>query len=142
MIIFPMFPYDEDNRPMADAEHLLKSYDIESLLDEIASADPPAYLHRCFAEGIAATRLSWIRVQQLAACAMVVDAVLTAHPYQALEGEMIADWREHYAAQFAQLKGLAARALQAALAGATSGEDPEALAELRQLEQRLEATAR
>ena len=131
-----MFPYGEDNGAVADAEHLLKSYDIESLLDEIASADPPAYLHRCFAEGIAATHLSWSRVQQLAACAMVVDAVAGAHDYEVLEHELIADWREHYAVQFAALKALAARAVQAAL-GAAAVEDTEALAELRQLEQRL-----
>ena len=36
--------------PMADFEHLVKSYDVSDLLDEIASADPPAYLRRCFAE--------------------------------------------------------------------------------------------
>ena len=124
---------------MADAEHLLISYDIDSLLDEIASADPPAYLHRCFAEGIATARLSWSRVQQLAACAMVVDAVASGHDYAALEHELIADWREHYAAEFVPLKAMAARALQTVLSGAAAAEDAEALAELRQLEQRLAA---
>ncbi|MFI4889478.1 MAG: hypothetical protein ACHQIL_03000 [Steroidobacterales bacterium] len=122
---------------MSDVEHLLKSYDIESLLDEIASADPPAYLHRCFAEGIAAALLSWSRLQQLAACAMVVDAVAGQHDYAAFEHELIADWRAHYAMEFVALKALAARALQYALNGAAAIEDTEALAELRQLEQRL-----
>jgi hypothetical protein len=134
-----MFPYGEDNGAVADAEHLLKSYDIESLLDEIASADPPAYLHRCFAEGIAAAYLSWGRVQQLAACAAVVDAVACGHDYPDLEHELIADWREHYAAQIGALKSLAARALQRVEGGAAAVEDPEALAELRQIGQRLGA---
>ena len=126
---------------MADAIHLLKSYDIDTLLDEIASADPRAYLHRCLAEGIATPRLSWPRVQQLAGCAIVVDAVVTPHDYAFLEHELIADWREHHAAEFAPLKSLAARALQTALhlAGNAAEADPDALAELRQLEQRLAA---
>ena len=37
---------------MAGFEHLLKSYDVSDTLDDIASADPPAYLRRCFAEGL------------------------------------------------------------------------------------------
>ena len=35
---------------MAGFDHLLKSYDVGDLLDEIASAEPPAYLRRLFAE--------------------------------------------------------------------------------------------
>jgi hypothetical protein len=31
---------------MASYEHLLKSYDVDDPLDEIASADPPAFLRR------------------------------------------------------------------------------------------------
>ncbi|GEM_PF-6307103 len=31
---------------MAAFEHLIESYDVGDLLDDIASADPPAYLHR------------------------------------------------------------------------------------------------
>ena len=46
-------------RSMAGFEHLVKSYDVGDLLDEIASADPPAYLRRCFAEGSSAPVLSW-----------------------------------------------------------------------------------
>jgi hypothetical protein len=139
MIIVPMFPYGEDNGAVADAEHLLKSFDIESLLDEIASADPPAYLHRCFAEGQAAATLSWARVQQLAACAMVIDAVAGGHVYAEFEQELIADWREHYQPKFAALKRQAAKALQAAIDRGAAPTDPEALGELRQLEQRLAA---
>ena len=124
---------------MADVIHLFRSYDIDTLLDEIASADPQAYLHRCLAEGIASPRLSWVRVQQLAGCALVVDAVVTRHDYDFLEHELIADWREHHAAGFAPLKSLAARALQTALRLAGNAADADALAELRQLEQRLAA---
>ena len=61
---------------MAGFEHLIKSYDVRDLLDDIASSDPPAYLRRCFAEGSSAPHLPWPRVQQLAVCAMVLDAVL------------------------------------------------------------------
>ncbi len=132
-----MFPYGEDNGAVADAEHLLKSYDIDALLDEIASADPPAYLHRCFAEGVATAQLSPVRIQELAACAMVLDAVADAHDYPALEQELIADWRERYLAQFAALKALAARALQGAIDRPAAPADQEALGELRELEHRL-----
>ena len=132
-----MFPYGEDNGAVADAEHLLKSFDIGSLLDEIASADPPAYLHRCFAEGVAGATLSWPRVQQLAVCAMVMDAVVGGHLYAEFEQELIADWREHYQPQFASLKALAVKALQAAIERGAAPADPDALGELRQLEQRL-----
>jgi hypothetical protein len=64
--------------PMAACEHLVKSYDIRALPDDIASADPPAYLRRCFAGGCSAPTLSWSRVQQIAICAMVLDAIVTA----------------------------------------------------------------
>ena len=43
---------------MAGFEHLIKSYDVRDLLDDIASSDPPAYLRRCFAEGCAAPQMS------------------------------------------------------------------------------------
>ena len=124
---------------MSDPLHLLRSYDIDALLDEVAGADPQSYLHRCLAEGVAAPRLSWQRVQQLAACAILIDAVATAHDYDFLEHELIADWREHRAADFRALKSLAARALQAALRQTASVPDADALAELRELEQRLAA---
>jgi hypothetical protein len=140
MFIVPMFPYGEDNGAVADAEHLLKSYDIGNLLDEIASADPPAYLHRLFAEDIATRLLSPARLQELAACALVIDAVANAHDYPGLEPELIADWRERYLNQFAALKPLAAKALQGAIERPAAPEDTEALGELRQLEHRLAGT--
>jgi len=100
---------------VAGFEHLLKSYDIGDLLDDIASADPPAYLRRCFAEGCSAPTLSWPRVQQLAACAMVLDAVLNTRDYEDFEAELIADWRLHYAVAFAKLRDSARLALRRAL---------------------------
>jgi hypothetical protein len=124
---------------VAESLHLLRSYDIDALLDEVAGADPPAYLRRCLAEGIAAPRLTWVRVQQLAACAILIDAVAASHDYDFLEHELIADWREHHAADFRGLKSLAARALQAALRQAASVADADAMTELRNLEQRLAA---
>ena len=124
---------------MTDTPHLLRSYDIDALLDEVVGADPQAYLRRCLAEGIATPRLSWSRVQQLAACAILVDAVAASHDYAFLEHELIADWREHRAADFRGLKSLATRALQAALRQAAAVPDAESLSELRELEQRLAA---
>ena len=141
---------------VAGFEHLLKSYDIGDLLDDIASADPPAYLRRCFAEGCSAPYLSWPRVQQLAACAMVLDAVVNTRDYQDFEAELIADWRLHYAGAFAKLRDSARLALRRALevnpaevpaevpaaAAAASAVDASAPAdvfgELRELEHRLD----
>ena len=92
--------------PMAAYEHLVKAYDISDLLDAIASADPPAYLRRCFAEGCSAPSLSWSRVQQLAVCVMVLDAVgSTDRDYEIFEHEMISDWRIHYASACVKLSG-------------------------------------
>jgi hypothetical protein len=108
------------------------------LLDDIASADPPAYLQRCFAEGSSASHLSWHRVQQLAACAVVLDAVANRHDYAELEPELIADWRVHYAARFSALKAAAVLALRRALDRDSATADPDSIAELTQLEQRLE----
>jgi hypothetical protein len=76
---------------MQDFANLLQSYDLRALVDEIASADPPAFLHRCFAEGLAAPRLSHAHVQELAGCAIVLDALLNERAYAALEPELIAD---------------------------------------------------
>ena len=76
--------------PMAAFEHLVKSYDVGDLLDDIASSDPPAYLRRCFAEGCAAAVLPWGRVQQLAVCAMVLDAIVHDRDYEFFEHELIA----------------------------------------------------
>jgi hypothetical protein len=97
-------------------DHLLKAYDITDLLDDIASSDPPAYLRRCFAEGDSAPYLSWPRVQQLAACAMVLDAVVNGRDYPGFEPELIADWRQHYAATLAKLRQPACAALRRIIA--------------------------
>ena len=117
---------------MAAYEHLVKSYNVSDLLDEIASADPPAYLRRCFAEGCSAASLSWSRVQQLAVCAMVVDSIVDARDYEIFEHELIADWRIHYAGACAKLKAGAVLALRRVLDRDRPG-DEDAAAELEQL---------
>ena len=119
-------------------EHLVKSYDVADLLDDIASADPPAYLRRCFAEGYSASRLSWTRVQQLAVCAMVLDAIVHGRDYEFFEHELIADWRIHYAGACAKLKDTAAQTLRRVLER-NRPQDPEAAAELEQLASSLAA---
>jgi hypothetical protein len=121
---------------MAGFEHLVKSYDVGDQLDDIASADPPAYLRRCFAEGWSAPALSWARVQQLAVCAMVLDAIINDRDYEFFEHELIADWRVHYAKACAKLKDLGVQALHRVLEHARP-EDPDAAAELETLANRL-----
>ena len=121
---------------MAGFEHLLESCDVGDMLDEIASADPPAYLRRCFAEGCSAPSLSWTRVQQLALCAMVLDAIVNHRDYAGLEPELIADWRLHYAQACGQMQALAILALRRAQETAKAP-DADAAAELAELEQRL-----
>ena len=118
--------------PMATYEHLVKSYDVGDLLDDIASADPPAYLRRCFAEGYSASLLSWGRVQQLAVCAMVLDAVVNGRDYELFEHELIADWRIHYASACAKLKDTAVQALRRVLER-DRPQDPDAAVELEHL---------
>jgi len=121
---------------MAGFEHLVKSYDVADLLDEVASADPPAYLRRCFAEGCSAPVLSWVRIQQLAVCAMILDAIVNDRDYENFEHELIADWRTHYAAACAPLKDTAVEALHRALEQ-DRPQDPEAAGELEQLAGRV-----
>jgi len=121
---------------MAAFEHLIQSYDVGDLLDEIASADPPAYLRRCFAEGSSAPALSWTRVQQLAVCAMVLDAIVNDRDYEFLERELIADWRVHYARACMKMKDTASQALHRVLEHDRPA-DPEAAAELETLANRL-----
>ena len=121
---------------MATYEHLVKSYDVGDLLDDIASADPPAYLRRCFAEGYSASLLSWGRVQQLAVCAMVLDAVVNGRDYELFEHELIADWRTHYASACAKLKDTAVQALRRVLER-DRPQDPDAAAELEHLASNL-----
>jgi hypothetical protein len=121
---------------MADFEHLLKSYDVGDLLDDIASSDPPAYLRRCFAEGISTPTLSFARVQQLAVCGMVLDSILNGRDYEILEPELIADWRAHYAQSCIRMKDTAVAALRRPTEQLRVS-DPEAAAELEELEHRL-----
>jgi hypothetical protein len=121
---------------MARFEHLLKSYDVSDMLDEIASADPPAYLRRCFAEGFSAPHLSWTRVQQLALCAIVLDSIVDDRDYDILEPELVADWRAHYGHDWAHMKDAAAAALRRAFDSARA-QDPDAAVELQELEHRL-----
>jgi hypothetical protein len=123
-------------RPMAGFEHLIQSYDVGDLLDEIASAEPPAYLRRCFAEGSSAPVLSWHRVQQLAVCAMVLDAIVNDRDYEFLEREMIADWRMHYARACMKIKDTALQALHRVLERDRPA-DQDAAAELETLANRL-----
>jgi hypothetical protein len=123
---------------MAIYEHLVKSYDVRDLLDDIASADPPAYLRRCFAEGCSAPTLSWTRVQQLAICAMVLDAIVNGRDYEIFEHELISDWRIHYAGSCAKLKDTAVQALRRALER-DRPQDPDSAAELEQLASSLSA---
>jgi hypothetical protein len=123
-------------RSMAGFEHLIQSYDVGDLLDEIASADPPAYLRRCFAEGSSAPVLSWTRVQQLAVCAMVLDAIVNDRDYEFLERELIADWRVHYARACMKMKDTASQALHRVLEHDRPA-DPDAAAELETLASRL-----
>jgi hypothetical protein len=123
-------------RSMADFGHLIESYDVGDLLDEIASADPPAYLRRCFAEGSSAPVLSWVRVQQLAVCAMVLDAIVNDRDYEFLERELIADWRVHYARACMKIKDTALQALRRVLEHARPA-DADAAAELETPANRL-----
>ena len=121
---------------MAGFENLLKSYEVRDLLDDIASADPPAYLKRCFAEGSSAPHLSWPRVQQLAVCAMVLDAIIDDRDYDFFEHELISDWRLHYRLACARLKEPALEAL-ARIMEREKPDDPDTVGELESLEQRL-----
>lgn len=125
---------------MSNFEHLLKSYDVGDQLDDIASSDPPAYLRRCFAEGISSPELSLARVQQLCVCAMVLDSIVNDRDYEGLEPELIADWRLHFAADCARFKDTAVAALRRAVDVLRARPDnADAATELEELEHRLAA---
>jgi hypothetical protein len=126
-------------KSMAGFEHLIESFDVGDQLDDIASADPPAYLRRCFAEGSSAPVLSWPRVQQLAVCAMVLDAIINDRDYEFLEHELISDWRVHYAKACMKLRDLAWAALQRVL-DRDRPKNTEAAEELEMLAKRLRQT--
>jgi hypothetical protein len=123
-------------RSMAGFERLIQSYNVVDLLDDIGSADPPAYLRRCFAEGSSAPSLSWPRVQQLAVCGMVLDAIVNDRDYEIFEHELIADWRVHYARACMKIKDTALQALRRVLERFRPA-DGEAAAELEALVNRL-----
>ena len=124
---------------MPGFDHLLKFYDVGDLLDEIASADPPAYLRRCFAEGISTPTLSFQRVQQLAVCAMVLDSILNGRDYETFEPELIGDWRAHYLQNCVYMKDTAVAALRRARETLQPA-DADASEELAELEHRLAPT--
>jgi hypothetical protein len=121
---------------MAGFEHLIESYDVGDQLDDIASADPPAYLRRCFAEGSSTPSLSWPRIQQLAVCAMVLDAIINDRDYEIFEHELISDWRVHYAKACAKLREVCLQALNRILERERP-KDEDAAAELELLARRL-----
>jgi hypothetical protein len=121
---------------MTGFEHLLKSFDVGDELDAIASSDPPAYLRRCFAEGVSSPELSFARVQQITVCVMVLDSVVNDRDYESMEPELVADWRAHYARRFAALKDAAVAALRRALENVRN-QDADAAAELEELEHRM-----
>jgi hypothetical protein len=121
---------------MAGFEQLLESFDVGDQIDEIASSDPPAYLRRCFAEGLSSPELSLARVQQLTVCGMVLDSILHDRDYGQLEPELIADWRAHYLPVCVHLQDTAVAAVRRAVERLRTL-DPPAVPELEQLAQRL-----
>jgi hypothetical protein len=77
-------------------------------------------------------------VQQLAVCAMVLDAIVDQRDYEFFEHELIADWRIHYAGACAKLKETAVQALRRVLER-DRPQDPAAATELEQLASSLAA---
>ncbi len=122
-------------------EQLLKSFAIADLLDEIAGANPPAFLRRCFAEGLSSPRLYDAYARQVVGCAIVLDAVVNEREYPGVEPELIADWRSHYGRTLVALEPLAVQALRRAaeqddaLAAGDAGE------EIQELQRRLGAAS-
>jgi len=122
---------------MTSFEHLLQSCDVGDMLDEIASADPPAYLRRCFAEGCSSANLSWSRIQELGLCAMVLDSIVNAREYEGLEPELVSDWRVHFSHPCSQMRTIALEALRHA--GEMPAVPADAAPELAEIEHRLAA---
>jgi hypothetical protein len=120
---------------MTGFEHLLQSCDVGDMLDDIASADPPAYLRRCFAEACSSPALSWTRIQQIGLCAMVLDSILNNRDYDGLEPELISDWRLHFAHACSPMRAIAREAL--GRADAMPAVPADAVPELAELEHRL-----
>jgi len=80
--------------------------------------------------------LSWVRAQQLAVCAMVLDAIVNDRDYEFFERELIADWRAEYARACAKTKHSAVQALRRVLEQYRP-KDADAAAELETLVTRL-----
>ena len=78
-----MFAHGEDNAAVAQFDSVFKP-----------DADPPAYLRRCFAEGLSDGPLSWLLVQQLAAGAIAIDAIVDGGNYPELEPDARAPLKE------------------------------------------------
>jgi hypothetical protein len=70
---------------------------------------------------------------------MVLDAIVNHRDYAGLEPELISDWRLHYAQACGQMQALALLALRRAQE-TSMAHDPDAAAELSELEQRLAST--
>jgi hypothetical protein len=85
---------------------------------------------------LSAPVLHWPRVQQLAVCAMLLDAIVNDQDYEMFEHELIADWRVHYARTCMQLKETAVAALRRVLEHDRPA-DEDAAAELQTLIDRL-----
>ena len=75
-------------------------------------------------------------MQQLAVCAMVLDAVVNDRDYENFEHELIADWRVHYAKACAKIKDIALQALRRVLEH-DRPMDADAAAELETLVSRI-----
>ncbi len=77
-------------------------------------------------------------MQQLAVCALVLDAVTHDRDYEFFEHELIADWRIHYATACAKMKDTAVQALHRILER-DRPQDSDAAVELEELVNRLTA---
>jgi len=136
-----MFAYGEDNATMAAFEHLLNSLRLADLVDDIVSANPPAFLRRCFAEGLSSPRLTDAHAREVVGCAVVLDAVVNERDYPGVEPELLSDWRVHYGKTLASLEPLAVQALQRAAEQDAAFSAADTDEEMKELQRRLGATA-